>query len=980
MLTTYEIQGMNIILYHSCHIIWYFSTCAGQEFQALFMSTAEPVDESGNTTNPTKSPCDPFIFNTVLTRAKSLVVVTGCPYALLDIEDHMVKIYGEKGKCWSNYMETCSENGAFIGYKSPSIRRWIPKASRRLCRKKFTNILKSVVKKNDDASWNYLLDFSTQYLTAPITLSSIVNERFSKKFYPSAIFTNATAASSHKKSESDQYLALKVLSKLEEGNFEGAVRLACSDCTLANMNEATFTALKEKHPSPHSDSPIPPLSTRQDTLSVSKDEIADAIKSFPNGAAGGPDGLKPQHLKDMIGSRTGKKCELFLSALASFVELVLSGMTPESMRPLFFGSRLTVLRKKEGEIQPIAVGCTLRRLAAKVAGMKIVPIVARALAPRQLGCGVRNGKEAAIHASRLYLKNLASSNVILKLNFQNPSNSLRRDRMIEAVKKLVPILAPFIHSAYSAPSTLYWEDKRLQSMEGVQQGDPLASFLFCLTIRQLSACSSLKSELCFFYLDHCTLGGCKEDILHDFHVVKREGAKLGLYLDNSKSEIIGDDTDAKSAILSSLPGAQVVDRKNATLLGSAISEDSLSATISKIIQSLKTMKERLVHLSSHDALFLLRHSFAIPELTHNLRTSPCFLSNKLNECDDLLRSIIGNIVKVEFDEDDPAWTQATLPVRCGGLGIRSLVQLAPSAFLASVASCSHLVHSIIPSDPSDSIHKSLLSEISDAREHWSHGHDKSPLDNEDTKKLQKKWYSLKASGMAESLLKSAPDERSRIRLRASSSKESGAWLQALPIRSFGLHMGDSAIHIAVSLRLGSSLKRPLTCHCCRNEVDCFAMHDLNCDGSYHCKSLNEILHHALSSAKISSELKPEDIQSNGERLDGITNSSIPWENEKRLAWKVRLLDMSPNKPGAVASEAEKEMKATYKHIDASYSFNPIAVETTGVFGRKTDIFFKKLSCHIAEITGEKKSYLYLLQRVSMEIQKGNAVSVMGTTE
>ena len=86
----------------------------GQEFQALFMSTTEPV-ENDNTTNPTKSLCDPFIFNTVLTRAKSLVVVVGCPAALLGIEKHMmVKIYGEKGKCWSTYLKTCLEKESFI--------------------------------------------------------------------------------------------------------------------------------------------------------------------------------------------------------------------------------------------------------------------------------------------------------------------------------------------------------------------------------------------------------------------------------------------------------------------------------------------------------------------------------------------------------------------------------------------------------------------------------------------------------------------------------------------------------------------------------------------------------------------------------------------------------------------------------------------------------------------------------------------------
>ena len=78
------------------------------------MSTTEPIDETGNTTNPTKSPCDPYVFNTVLTRAKSLVVVVGSPFALLDIENHMIQIYGEKGNCWSTYMKKCLEKGSFI--------------------------------------------------------------------------------------------------------------------------------------------------------------------------------------------------------------------------------------------------------------------------------------------------------------------------------------------------------------------------------------------------------------------------------------------------------------------------------------------------------------------------------------------------------------------------------------------------------------------------------------------------------------------------------------------------------------------------------------------------------------------------------------------------------------------------------------------------------------------------------------------------
>ena len=72
------------------------------------------MNESGDTTNPTKSPCDPYIFNTVLTRSKSLVVVVGNPVALLNIESHMKVLYGKKAQCWSSFIRVCLENDSFL--------------------------------------------------------------------------------------------------------------------------------------------------------------------------------------------------------------------------------------------------------------------------------------------------------------------------------------------------------------------------------------------------------------------------------------------------------------------------------------------------------------------------------------------------------------------------------------------------------------------------------------------------------------------------------------------------------------------------------------------------------------------------------------------------------------------------------------------------------------------------------------------------
>ena len=165
-------------------------------------------------------------------------------------------------------------------------------------------------------------------------------------------------------------------------------------------------------------------------------------------------------------------------ALTSLVNVILQGKTPKAIRSFFFGANLTALTKKDGGVRPIAVGCTLRRLAAKVAGRHITDAMGALLATRQLGYGTPQGAEAAVHAARLYLNNIKPGQVILKLDFRNALISIRRDKMLLVVGDLAPELAPFVFSAYSEPSSLFWGDTSLMSSEGVQQGDPLGPLLF----------------------------------------------------------------------------------------------------------------------------------------------------------------------------------------------------------------------------------------------------------------------------------------------------------------------------------------------------------------------------------------------------------------------------------------------------------------------------------------------------------------------
>ena len=400
------------------------------------------------------------------------------------------------------------------------------------------------------------------------------------------------------------YLASRVSSKLEQGDFKGAVRLACSDATIADNSSATFEELQQKHPHPHPASSIIPLAetTGLPPITVSEEEIVHAIRSFPNDSTGGPDGLRPQHLKDMTGPITNSGAQALISALSRFVTVVLQGKVPMSIRPFFFGASLTALTKKEGGIRPIAVDCTLCRLAAKVAGFRVRDKMAALLAPRQLGYGVRGGAEAAVHAARLYVQDL-QHRCVLKLDFRNAFSTLRRDKMLQAVQNLAPDLLPFVHASYSSPSSLFWSNKIIQSAEGVQQGDPLGPLLFCLTIHPLV--SQLKSELSAWYLDDSTIGGPAADVKHELEVIVCEGAALGLHLNERKSEVIGDDLAARDSILPSIPEAQTIDPESAFLLGSPIGDTrSTSDAISGKTQLLRTMGDRLQHVSAHDALLL----------------------------------------------------------------------------------------------------------------------------------------------------------------------------------------------------------------------------------------------------------------------------------------------------------------------------------------------------------------------------------------
>lgn len=170
--------------------------------------------------------------------------------------------------------------------------------------------------------------------------------------------------------------------------------MASSATGIACSSPTTLQALKQKHFQAVGDtrlvSPPSPVS-----FFVCYREVLAAIKLFPPGSSAGPDGFRPQHLKDMLDADSpDPQFSPLLSALASFSNLVLEGRTPLSVRPFFFGARLLALDKEEGsETHCHWVYSSV--FGSKIASFRVVEEVSAFLSPCQLGVGVKGGIEAA---------------------------------------------------------------------------------------------------------------------------------------------------------------------------------------------------------------------------------------------------------------------------------------------------------------------------------------------------------------------------------------------------------------------------------------------------------------------------------------------------------------------------------------------------------------------------------------------------------
>ena len=91
-----------------------------------------------------------------------------------------------------------------------------------------------------------------------------------------------------------------VSAKLEDGNVRAALRILLSDDCPAAPLPQSFQAMQEKHLPASVALPDLPRPNVQQSVSVDEATVRQTVLSFPAGSSGGPDGLRPQHIRDLI--------------------------------------------------------------------------------------------------------------------------------------------------------------------------------------------------------------------------------------------------------------------------------------------------------------------------------------------------------------------------------------------------------------------------------------------------------------------------------------------------------------------------------------------------------------------------------------------------------------------------------------------------------------------------------------------------------
>ena len=105
-----------------------------------------------------------------------------------------------------------------------------------------------------------------------------------------------------------------------------------------------------------------------------------------------------------------------------------------------------------------------------------------------------------------------------------------------------------------------------------------------------------------------------------------------------------------------------------------------------------------------------------------------------------------------------------------------------------------------------------------------------------------------------------------------------------------------------------------------------------------------------------------------------------------MVWDVTIADTvapshlssTSSQAGSAASHAAEQKLQKYASLAATHLVIPVSLETFGAWNIESLDFIRELGRRASQATGDQRETAFLLQRISVAVQRGNAAAVRGS--
>jgi hypothetical protein len=489
-----------------------------------------------------------------------------------------------------------------------------------------------------------------------------------------------------------------------------------------------------------------------------------------------------------------------------------------------------------------------------------------------------------------------------------------------------------------------------------------------------------------WFMDDGTLIGTVDDIKRALQVIVTEGPALGLHINLPKCELWW--PTLNSRLDEFPPGVTRLASSGVALLGSAVGSEAFAESeLSKRVDKMSVMLSTLDEFEDAQVqLALLRVCLGMPKLAYSLRTSaPEKFQGQLTRADAAITAALDVITGDPLTK--PALLQAQLPIKRGGLGVRTASGTAAAAFISSCVSTRALQCQILGRDdlqaPGIGSAVAALNALSPNANAWN-------LASLAAEVPSQSQLLVEADKHVYLQLKEGGSLSDKARLMSCSMAHAGAFLTAVPVP--WLKLASREFSTALRLRLGMQVylqqsQLRLCPECKAVPSDACGYHSLSCssnsDRAARHNSLRDELAATCRKATLGVVVEHRHMLADSNARPGDVTVSN-WREGRTAAFDVTVastftaavVEQAALRRGYAAAQAEQHKDA--KAFDAcsrqGFDFVPLAVEVLGGWGTIALRVFRKLAGMLSERSGRSKSVesRYIYERLSICLQRGNA--------